>query len=176
MFCSSCGAQVAADSAFCASCGANAKGQANAQDNQITAPVSPAAGVSFLKTKNGQIAAGAVGAVVLLGAIFLFSGGGGPNLGSALSSCGLSSESEGVLLGDGGNSLFLDGEGEEDFFGISYSDQLCVLDELNVPEIVLTQMQKTSALMGVQDADWDGLLAEWTYHPDKGFELSISKG
>jgi hypothetical protein len=36
-------------------------------------------------------------------------------------------------------------------------------------------MENTSSLKGVQDADWDGLHAEWSYHPDNGFDVSISK-
>lgn len=175
MFCSTCGAQQAADSAFCANCGASHQPVAQAQPVAGSSTVGKSA-ANFLKTKNGRIAAIAVGAVLLVGVVVAVTGGGGPNLNSALSNCGLTADDEGVTLGDGGKSLFLDGEGEEDYSGISYSDQGCVLGELNIPDIVSTQISNTTALMGVQDADWDGLHAEWTYHPDNGLEISINKG
>ena len=176
MFCSSCGSQLSTDSAFCPNCGANNQPTSETSTTGASAGAGAAGATIFLKSTNGRLVSAIVGVALLGGAIFAFSGAGGPNLSSALSACGLSETAEGVTLGDGGKALFLDGEGEEDWSGMSYSDQICVLDELKVPEIVMKQMEKTSSLMGVQDAEWDGLSAKWTYHPDKGFELSITKG
>lgn len=183
MFCNQCGTQYKAESAFCSKCG-NPKGPVlegdtaaapavTKQGASVTIDLSKAK--SFLATKNGKIALGAVGAVVLGAVIFAATGAGGPNFKGALSACGLDETSAGVLLGDNGASLYLDGKGEEDISGLDVSDQNCVLGELNVTDVVRQQMSNTSALMGVQSGDWDSIHAQWTYHPNNGFELSLER-
>jgi hypothetical protein len=50
---------------------------------------------------------------------------------------------------------------------------LCVLDQLDVPSSITAQMDRTTALMGVQDATQDGLDFSWSYHPDNGVNMVI---
>jgi pyruvate/2-oxoglutarate dehydrogenase complex dihydrolipoamide acyltransferase (E2) component len=93
---------------------------------------------------------------------------------AAFTSCKLSS-SAGADLGDGETSLSLDGRGEEDYSGAPMSDINCALDAINVPDFVRAQMDKTRALDGVQTETWDNITAKWSYHPNSGFNVSLSE-
>jgi len=75
-------------------------------------------------------------------------------------------------VSEDGTSLFMDGAGE-DSLGVNYSYQACVLKNLDVPSAVVSRMDNTSSLMGLQTANWDGILASWTYHPRNGFDVYL---
>jgi hypothetical protein len=75
-------------------------------------------------------------------------------------------------LSEDGTSLFMDGAGEESL-GVNYSYQACVLSAVDVPSAVVSRMDSTSALMGVQTANWDGISASWSYHPRNGFDVYL---
>ena len=49
----------------------------------------------------------------------------------------------------------------------------CVLRELDTPESVQAQIARTTSMMGVQEADHEGLHYSWTYHPDNGVNMTI---
>ena len=51
----------------------------------------------------------------------------------------------------------------------------CILYELDTPQTILAKMDHTSALSGVQTAEWDGISASWTYHPDNGFDIIFTE-
>jgi len=51
----------------------------------------------------------------------------------------------------------------------------CVLDALDTPAYVIARMEATRALDGTQTATWDGYTATWTYHPDDGIDVIISR-
>jgi len=75
-------------------------------------------------------------------------------------------------LGDEGRSLSMSGKdkyGE----GVGYSAISCVLAAVDLPDHVLSRLNNTRALDGMQDAEWDGYEASWTYHPDDGVNLTI---
>lgn len=78
-------------------------------------------------------------------------------------------------VGDNGASLTLDMKGEKDSAGLTYNQEFCVLDALNLPDSVSAKMGQTSALDGRQTADWDGIHASWGYHPDYGLDVILSK-
>jgi len=80
---------------------------------------------------------------------------------------------EGAELGDAGESLTLDGAGDEDFTGLPYSAVACVLNELEVPDATLNLVETTRALDGRQTASWDGFDATWSYHPDTGMNVTL---
>lgn len=73
---------------------------------------------------------------------------------------------------DGGDSLSISGTGDEQD-GASITEVACVLTELEVPESVLSRIDRTRALDGTQDASWGDIEASWTYHPDSGLSLII---
>jgi len=50
----------------------------------------------------------------------------------------------------------------------------CVLAALEAPESVVVRLDQTRALDGMQTAEWDGITASWTYHPDAGLGLVLA--
>ncbi len=89
----------------------------------------------------------------------------------AVASCGVEDD-EWIVLGDEGSSVSLDTEGEESS-GTSYSNVICVLDELGMPDSVSSRMGNTRALDGRQDAQWGEFSATWGYHPDSGMNVVV---
>ena len=78
-----------------------------------------------------------------------------------------------IDLGDQGNSVSMDSKGEEDSGGAGIDVIVCVLAGLDMPDSVASRMDQTRALDGMQDADWDGLHASWSYHPDSGVQIIV---
>jgi hypothetical protein len=76
-------------------------------------------------------------------------------------------------LADHGRTLSFDTEGEEDTSGDSVVDVACVLLFLKAPSYVITQIDNTRALDGMQRARWGPFRASWTYHPDNGLNIVI---
>lgn len=93
----------------------------------------------------------------------------------ALSTCELTSKASSARLGDSDRSLSLDGEGEEDFDGLSISEINCVLDVLNVPDSIRSQMSSTRALDGMQRDSWGNFNVSWNYHPNSGLTVNLSE-
>lgn len=79
----------------------------------------------------------------------------------------------GFVAGDNGRSLTVDGAGLP--AGPAVEDLVCVLYELDTPDAVLSRMNSTRALDGMQDASWAGYRAAWTYHPDDGLWMVIEQ-
>lgn len=90
---------------------------------------------------------------------------------NAVQACGLV-DTVGVTVMDGGNSVTLETAGN-DTKGAPYSDVVCVLDALEIPESVKSRMASTRSLDGMQDATWSGYAASWNYHPDNGMNLIV---
>lgn len=82
-------------------------------------------------------------------------------------------DASGVVLAEDGQSLNFNGKGEDDFLGGDFSDLQCVIEELSAPSTVLDRMLRTNSLMGVQDAEWDGISISWTYAPANGLDASF---
>ena len=124
--------------------------------------------------RNYALFAGA-GLVVGLGAGLLISHIQFPSsvLPDAVNFCGVE-EQWGIGLGDDGQSLTIDGEGDEDYsLGVPYLDTLCVLTAVDTPDGVISRMGSTRALDGMQTAEWDRISAYWTYHPDDGLDVVL---
>ena len=79
-------------------------------------------------------------------------------------------DASGITFAEDGQSLNFDDTGDEDLFGGDFSDLECIIEELSAPSTVLDRMLRTNSLMGVQDAEWDGISVSWTYHPDRGLD------
>ena len=74
-----------------------------------------------------------------------------------------------LTLADGGESIVVD-------TGSKYGSTAamdCVLAELGTKQSIIAQMGRTTAMMGVQDAEDDGLAYSWSYHPDNGVNMVI---
>ncbi len=97
-----------------------------------------------------------------------------PPLEAAAQSCALGEP--GVQVGDGGTSMTIDMEGSDDVIGSGPSvDQVaCILGAVDVPDHVISRMDRTRALDGMQDADWGDYAASWTYHPDNGLDVILT--
>lgn len=75
-------------------------------------------------------------------------------------------------IGDRGMSLTLDGEGQESS-GLKLDRIVCVLDHVEMPDHVMSRIEGTRALDGVQDAEWGDLTMTWSYHPDDGLDVIL---
>lgn len=83
------------------------------------------------------------------------------------------SNTRGVEVGDGGRSLNIVGAGR--FDGPKIEDVACVLFSTGIPDSVVSRIDSTRALDGMQEASWDGYHAFWTYHPDDGLWMVIEQ-
>jgi hypothetical protein len=111
-------------------------------------------------------------------------------LAQARTDCGTEYGSEGELTEghDGQVTLVIDtgGSGYDAGYGTAYDvdyDEMieklsavyCVLETLGAPDSVIPRIDRTRALDGTQDAEWDEFTASWTYHPDDGRNLIITE-
>jgi hypothetical protein len=92
-------------------------------------------------------------------------------LGLVAEACG--AVGPGVSVGDGGRSLNIVGAGR--FDGPKIEDVACVLAGTGIPDSVVSRIDSTRALDGMQEASWDGYHAFWTYHPDDGLWMVIEQ-
>lgn len=98
-------------------------------------------------------------------------GGSSHAITDAVADCGVE-DAVGVTVMDEGASLHLSTAGEESS-GAEYSDVMCVLAALEVPDSVTTRFGTTSAMDGQQTANWNGYSASWGYHPDTGLDVVV---
>ena len=75
---------------------------------------------------------------------------------------------------DGGRTLILDGEGEESA-GLNIEDLACALNYMDVPSFVVSTMEKTRALDGIQREEYGNFKISWSYHPDNGLDVVITE-
>ena len=77
-------------------------------------------------------------------------------------------------LADRGRTISFDTAGEEDYgVGDDIEDIACVLLALRAPSFVVTEIDNTRALDGMQRDHWRTFKASWTYHPDDGLNIVI---
>src|SRR5262245_40881285 len=53
----------------------------------------------------------------------------------------------------------------------SIADVACISIALDMPDAIVTRIDSTNALMGMQEGKWDAFTASWAYHPDNGLLL-----
>lgn len=111
-----------------------------------------------------------------------------PDFETIVSECGLSRH-KAVSVGDSGGSLAVTAfSGDPLSPSLRQPEQLdCLLEGIQTPDHVTRSMDTTRALDGRQDASWDFLApegdaawdgqvsAEWSYHPDSGMNLIVTK-
>ena len=59
--------------------------------------------------------------------------------------------------------------------GMSVVTLSCVLRELDAPESLMQRMETTRAIDGTREETWGSFRATWTYHPDQGLYVVISR-
>ena len=131
--------------------------------------------ISVKKATLKKVGLAAGGAVILALGFVAFQLFGQSQVFSEAAEACLASDRNGVTVDDGGGAMYLNGEGEESA-GVDVLTQICILNELNVPDSVYDRIASTTSLMGVQDATWDNYEASWTYHPNNGLDISIERG
>lgn len=91
----------------------------------------------------------------------------------AVDLCGVAEQS-GIELGDEGQSITMDGLGEDSYgYGAEYLDIYCVLAAIDMPDSVDARLGNTRALDGTQTAEWGEFSAFWNYHPDDGMSVTV---
>lgn len=76
-----------------------------------------------------------------------------------------------INVADEGHTLLIEGV----FGGEDLKTMRCMFDELGTPTSIRSQMDSTNSLMGRQTADDAGLTYAWSYHPDNGFDLTVTE-
>ncbi|WP_347040957.1 hypothetical protein [Brachybacterium nesterenkovii] len=95
----------------------------------------------------------------------------GTSLVTVAQACSLPSGS----LADSNTTLIIDTKGKEDHECVTIEKLSCVLAESGAPQAVVAQMNAIRALYGRQNATWKDLDASWSYSPDDGMQLIITK-
>lgn len=88
----------------------------------------------------------------------------------AVAGCDVTGEPGAEVLDDG-TALAINALGDD---GIDLEAVACLLVALDMPGAVVEQMDRTRALDGTQEADWDDMAASWTYHPDAGLNVLVT--
>lgn len=77
-------------------------------------------------------------------------------------------------VGDGGKTLTIQTDGKESG-GISVNTLNCLLTELKVSDAIRNEISTTRALDGKQSGEWGSYRATWSYHPDNGMRMTVTK-
>lgn len=87
--------------------------------------------------------------------------------------CGVASKKAGsnVEILDGGEAVEMLRVSKYD--GPPFSGLTCLLDRLDAPSSVESEIGQTRALDGRQQDEWDGFSIAWSYHPDDGVSVLI---
>lgn len=78
---------------------------------------------------------------------------------------------KGTMLSSDGMSLFIDAEDSLDSDALE--DIHTVLEELEIPDVVMREMETTTALMGRRVETCGDYEISWTFHPDNGLDVLV---
>lgn len=92
---------------------------------------------------------------------------------TARTTCAPSADS--VSVEDGGFTLIIKRAMAEEDPGIGGEELGCLFEALQIPASVVSRVQTTSSLSGLQDGEWDGFTAFWTFHVEEGLHMTISQ-
>jgi hypothetical protein len=118
-------------------------------------------------------AGAAAGVIALIGAILGAGGESQTQLEAAKQEC--ADDTTDVRIGDDGTSMVVSGVAAEEVEGASIVGLLCIFEQVQVPDAVVSQISGTRALDGRQQATWGDFTASWTYHPDDGLNLILQE-
>lgn len=79
-----------------------------------------------------------------------------------------------IFVGDEGRTLSFDMEGEDPDSGNGTVEQaVCLLNELDAPDSLVSKMSKTTAMDGTQTDTFEHYDITWSYHPSRGLDFVI---
>jgi len=148
--------------------------QAGGSDTPEVASGEPEKVVSISFNPNKVKKYAVIGSAALVAAaagFFVFQALPDSTFSNAAEACFASSD-PGLTIDDDGRAMYLNGEGKESS-GMNVFFQVCILEELEVPDSVFDRISNTNSTMGVQEASWDNFEMSWTYHPDNGLNVSV---
>jgi hypothetical protein len=90
----------------------------------------------------------------------------------AYETCGSPS---GVTVADEGKTISIDGMGKEDYSGASYGDLICVIEAIETPDYIYSNIMATRALDGRQIQEFDGIEVSYSFHPNSGANIVFHK-
>jgi hypothetical protein len=99
--------------------------------------------------------------------------GGDDLLEAAKETCAVGSSD--VRIGDDGDTMSIDRAGAEEMQGATMQQLDCLLVELDFPDAVVDRIRNTRALDGYQEETFGELTAAWTYHPDDGLNMTVTR-
>lgn len=73
-----------------------------------------------------------------------------------------------ITLADGNSSIIISGAKSDDI-----ADVACLMLQLDTPEYIVSAMDNTTAMMGAQQEEADGISYRWSYHPDNGLDMTL---
>lgn len=111
---------------------------------------------------------------ILLAIVFAACGSGGHDFEGAAETCSSRFDVEDPFITVDEAGLYIDGAGEGST-GANLECIVSILTFLEVPNSIITRMDSTTALMGVQEANYEGMTLSWTYHPENGLDISITE-
>jgi hypothetical protein len=91
---------------------------------------------------------------------------------NAVRACG--ADTSYAVVDDGGKTLTLELQGNDDFAGLNISDLTCIMNSLDAPQSVLSHMDQTTSMDGRQTETWDGITVAFSYHPDRGMDSVLT--
>lgn len=91
-------------------------------------------------------------------------------LSKAFNACKSEDDAHTMQLGDGGRTIIVDTRNEY----TSTQGVECVWSELKTPQSIVANVGATTAMMGEQSAQSDGISYRWSYHPDNGLNMVIT--
>lgn len=86
-------------------------------------------------------------------------------------------ESSFARVASDGSYLYIDTNPSDEDDNMDYAAYLAILkvnEDLALPESVNNSMNQTRSMDGIQSASGEGFEVSWTYHPNKGLEVTYS--
>jgi len=118
----------------------------------------------------------AIAVLLVIAGLFIWRNATPSRVEKAYDSCrGLHSSPGVIELADEGHSILVDtGASVPGFEDRDFSVLGCLTRNLSTPQSTLANIDSTTALMGRQSEEHDGITYEWSYHPDNGFIMTIT--